>query len=47
MIRICRNSQRSLTGKRDDACVKKKGPPDRRRKIILFWPVTSGVTTPC
>ena len=35
-----RNSQKSLTGKRADACVKKKEPPDKRRKLILFqqWP---------
>ena len=26
--------------KKGDACVKKKGPPDKRRKLILFqqWP---------
>ena len=40
IIKIRRNSQRPRTGKRGDACVKKKGPPDKRGKLILFqqWP---------
>ena len=42
-IKICRNSQWSLTGKRDDACVKKKGPPDKRKMLILFQVVFSPV----
>ena len=33
--------------KRSDACVKKKGPPDKRRKFSLFSAVTGEVTTPC
>ena len=33
--------------KRGDACVKKKGPPDKRRKLILFSAVTGEVITPC
>ena len=35
-MRICRNSQRPLKGKRGNACAKLKGLPDKRRKIILF-----------
>ena len=27
--------------------VKKKGPPDKRRKLVLFSAVTGEVTTPC
>ena len=47
IIKICRNSQGPLTGKRGDACVKKKGPHDKGRKLIALSAVTSGVTTPC
>ena len=36
IIKIDKNSQKFVTGKMDDECVKKKGPPDKRRKLILF-----------
>ena len=44
---MCRNSQRTLTGKRDDACVKEKRHPlDKgEQTIFLFQAVTSDLTT--
>ena len=33
--------------KRDDVYVRKKGPPDKRSRLILFQAVTGEVTTPC
>ncbi len=33
--------------KNDDACVRKRGPPDRSRRLIHFRAVTGKMTTPC
>ena len=33
--------------KRDGACVKKKGPSDKKRRLIHFQAVTGEVTIPC